>query len=78
LVPCLFVGIPSNKQAAASVVTEGGAVVWDGKGLVGTHPGVISATDVGDAVAFEVTNGVFVFTSTAAASSESGGGYAGS
>ena len=63
VVPCPFVGNPSDERA---VVTEGGAVLWDGKALVGTHPGVISAVAVGDAVAFEVTNGVFAFTSTAA------------
>ena len=66
-VPHSFVNDGNDyKPAAATVVTEGGAVVWDGKGLVGTHPGVTSATDVGDAVAFEVANGAFSFTSTAA------------
>ena len=53
-----------HKPAAAAVVSEGGAVVWDGKGLIGSHPGVTSASDVGDAVAFEVVNGAFAFTST--------------
>ena len=66
LVPRPFVHTKSDfRPAAAAVVTESNAVVWDGKGLVGAHPGVASATDVGDAVAFEVTNGAYAFSATA-------------
>jgi hypothetical protein len=53
------------KPAAAATVTEGGVIVWDGKALVGSHPGLTNASDTGTGVAFEVTNGAFAFTSTA-------------
>jgi hypothetical protein len=46
---------------ATATVTENGVMVWDGKRLVGSHPGISAAVDVGDGVAFEVSNGVFQF-----------------
>ena len=65
LVPHPFLRNGSDcKPAPAAVVTAGGAIVWDGAGLVGTHAGVASARDVGDAVAFEVTNGAYAFVAT--------------
>ena len=39
-------------------------VVWDGKAIVGSHPGLISATDGTEGVAFTTKNGAFVFEST--------------
>jgi hypothetical protein len=66
LVPHPFVQTGTDyRPAAAAVVAEGNAVVWDGKGLVGTHPGVTCAKDVGDAVAFELANGAYAFSATA-------------
>ena len=66
VVPYPFVRNGSDyKPAPAATVTEGDAIVWNGTGLVGTHPGVTSAKDVGDAVAFEVTNGAYAFAATA-------------
>ena len=47
-----------------AIVSLGGSVVWDGKSLVGRHPGIFSATDVGSGVEFETTNGLFSFTAT--------------
>jgi hypothetical protein len=52
---------------ATAVVKEAGAVVWDGKRLVGSHPGLISAENTPTGVTFEVTNGAFDFEATAAA-----------
>ena len=49
---------------SAAAVTEAGTLVWDGKALVGSHPGIASASDVGGAVAFEVSNGGFEFRSS--------------
>jgi hypothetical protein len=52
----------SYAPAAGMVtITEGGVEVWDGIKLVGTHPGIAAATDVGDGVAFELSNGQFQF-----------------
>ena len=68
LVPHPFVHNGSDyTPAAAAVVTESNTVVWNGTRLVGQHPGVRSANDVGDAVAFEVANGAYSFTAHTAA-----------
>ena len=66
VVPYPFVRDGGNyRPAAAAVVTGGSAVVWDGTELVGNHPGVTSANDVGGAVAFVVVNGAYALTATA-------------
>jgi hypothetical protein len=49
-----------------ATVSEGGVEVWDGEKLVGARAGISAAADVGDGIAFEVTNGVFAFVSAAA------------
>lgn len=54
-------GVPST---AASVML-GGKVIWDGKKLVGTHSGIVSARDSQEGIVFETTNGVFTFASSA-------------
>lgn len=50
-------------HTATAVISEGGTVVWDGKVLVGSHPGILSAEDVGDGIAFATTNGDYAFSS---------------
>jgi len=53
--------------AAAATVSVGGALVWDGRQLVGSHPGITAGADVGDGVQFAVTNGAFAFEAKAVA-----------
>ena len=68
VVPKPFSKLASTEDyaaAAAASVTEGGVEVWDGKKLVSPHPpGITAAEDVGDGIAFEVSNGAFHFVST--------------
>ena len=67
VVPYPFVQNGSDyRPADAAVVTESNVTVWDGTGLVGKHPGVTSANDVGGAVAFVVVNGAYAFVATEA------------
>lgn len=46
------------------VVVESGVKVWDGTKLVGNRPGITAAVEVGDGIAFEVTNGAYQFVSS--------------
>jgi hypothetical protein len=55
--------VPDYAPTEAATVTEAGAVVWDGKQLVGSHQGIAAARDTGDGIAFEVYNGAFQFVS---------------
>ena len=54
-----------GKAAASAVVKAHGTIVWDGTKLVGTPAGITSAKDMPEGVAFETTNGVFAFESSA-------------
>ena len=54
-----------GKPCAAATVTLGGKEIWDGNKLVGTVPGVCSARDGVEGIAFETTNGELEFVSTA-------------
>jgi hypothetical protein len=56
----------SYAPATVATVSVGGAHLWDGKQLVGTHPGISSGTDVGDGVEFQVSNGAYEFEAKAA------------
>lgn len=56
----------SYNPVVTATVSEGGVEVWDGEKLVGARAGISAAADVGDGIAFEVTNGVFAFVSAAA------------
>ena len=47
------------------MVKAHGTVVWDGTKLVGTPAGITGAKDMPEGVAFETTNGVFAFESSA-------------
>ena len=58
----------SYMPAAAATVSVGGTQVWDGKQLVGKHPGILAGTDTSDGVQFHITNGVFDFVSQAVSS----------
>jgi hypothetical protein len=51
----------SYAPVAIATVDVGDSQLWDGKQLVGTHPGIYSGTDVGDGVKFQVANGAFEF-----------------
>jgi hypothetical protein len=53
----------SANSTSTAIVTESGSVVWQDGKLVGTHPGLVSASDAGTGIAFEVTNGAFHFRS---------------
>eukprot|EP00039_Didymoeca_costata_P030726 m.31059 g.31059 ORF g.31059 m.31059 type:complete len:1152 (-) comp8275_c0_seq1:33-3488(-) len=59
-------GESASKQVVTASVNADGSAAWDGKQYVGTHPGIMSARDVGDGIAFQVTNGDYKFTSTPA------------
>lgn len=52
-----------GKFAARAVIREQGAVVWDGEKLVGSHSGILLATDWPEGVEFATTNGVYTFES---------------
>ena len=54
-------GGESYAPVAAASVSVGGTDVWDGKQLVGAHPGISHGADVGDGISFETSNGVFSF-----------------
>jgi hypothetical protein len=56
----------SYTPVATATVSLGGVQVWDGKQLIGTHPGIYTAADAGDGIKFQVTNGVFLFTAHSA------------
>ena len=47
--------------AGSAIITEAGITVWDGKRLVGHHPGLVSAVSTADGVEFEAKNGAFAF-----------------
>lgn len=60
----IAVQCPTSKPPQAAqraVVSESGVTVWDGNKLVGGHPGISSATDEANGVAFSVRNGVYSF-----------------
>jgi alpha-L-rhamnosidase len=64
----LDVTIPVNSDGLVYVpssggsITEGGKVVWDGNAMK-VAPGIVSASNVGDSVVFEVGSGTYSFKS---------------
>lgn len=66
VVPKPFVS--DSTQATKAIVTDAdGVQIWDGVKLVGSHPGIASALDRPDGVAFQISNGQFTFWSNIAA-----------
>ena len=57
-------GGSGSKPTAAARVSEAGELVWDGKRLVGSHPGLLNASDAGEGIEFVTTNGNFFFSAT--------------